>query len=69
VALIHVTDAQERTLELRVLVSAADASTAFELRCEVREKLIAFIQTTYPECLPKTRAVVDGPEPLVPAAS
>lgn len=69
VALIHVTDAKERTLELRVLVSAADASTAFELRCEVREKLIAFIQANYPECLPKTRALVEGPEPLVPAAS
>lgn len=69
VALIHVTDAQERTLQLRILVSAADASIAFELRCEVREKLVAFIQAHYPECLPKTRAVVDGPEPLVPAAS
>ncbi len=68
VALVHVTDAQERTLQLRILVSAIDASTAFELRCEVREKLVAFIQATYPECLPKTRALVDGPEPLVPLA-
>lgn len=67
VALVHVTDAQERTLQLRILVSAADASTAFELRCEVREKLVAFIQTHYPECLPKTRAVVDGPEPAAAA--
>jgi small-conductance mechanosensitive channel len=69
VALVHVTDVKERTLELRALVSAADASIAFELRCEVREKLVAFIQAQYPECLPKTRAVVDGPERLVPAAS
>ncbi|MDO7886885.1 mechanosensitive ion channel [Hymenobacter sp. CA2-7] len=67
VALLHVTDAQERTIQLRALVSAADASIAFELRCEVREKLVAFLQARYPECLPKTRAVVDGPEPLVPA--
>jgi small-conductance mechanosensitive channel len=67
VALVHVTDAQERTLQLRILVSAADASTAFELRCEVREKLVAFIQTHYPESLPKTRAVVDGPEPAAAA--
>jgi small-conductance mechanosensitive channel len=69
VALVHVTDVKERTLELRALVSATDASTAFELRCEVREKLVAFIQAQYPECLPKTRAVVDGPEPLVPPAA
>jgi small-conductance mechanosensitive channel len=68
VALVHVTDVKERTLELRALVSATDASTAFELRCEVREKLVAFIQAHYPQCLPKTRAVVDGPEPLVPPA-
>jgi small-conductance mechanosensitive channel len=69
VALVHVTDAQERTIQLRALVSAADASIAFELRCEVREKLVAFIQEQYPECLPKTRAVVDGPEPLVRPAT
>jgi small-conductance mechanosensitive channel len=69
VALLHVTDAQENTIQLRALVSAADASIAFELRCEVREKLVAYIQATYPECLPKTRAVVDGSELLVRSAS
>ena len=69
VALVHVTDVKERTLELRILVSAADASTAFELRCEVREKLVAFLQAQHPEALPKTRAVVDGPEPLVRSAT
>jgi len=66
VALLHVTDAQERTIQLRALVSAADASIAFELRCEVREKLVAYLQATHPDSLPKTRAVVDSPEPLVP---
>ncbi|GAB3637981.1 hypothetical protein GCM10027422_35710 [Hymenobacter arcticus] len=61
VALVQVTDAQATTIQLRALVSATDASTAFDLRCEVREKLVAFIQAKYPECLPKTRAVVEGP--------
>ncbi|MGI4743924.1 MAG: mechanosensitive ion channel family protein [Janthinobacterium lividum] len=61
VCLLQVTDVKERTLELRALVSAADASTAFELRCEVREKLVAFVQQHYPECLPKTRTVVAVP--------
>jgi hypothetical protein len=69
VALLHVTDAQENTIQLRALVSAADASIAFELRCEIREKLVAYIQATYPGCLPKTRAVVDGPVAPGPAAS
>jgi small-conductance mechanosensitive channel len=61
VATVQVTDVKEHTLELRALVSAADASTAFDLRCEVREKLVTFIQANYPECLPKTRAIVEGP--------
>lgn len=67
VALLHVTDAQENTIQLRALVSAADASIAFELRCEVREKLVAFIQDKYPECLPKTRALVEGADALTKA--
>ncbi|HEX8657856.1 MAG TPA: mechanosensitive ion channel domain-containing protein, partial [Hymenobacter sp.] len=65
VCLLHVTDAKERTLELRALVSAADASTVWELRCEVREKLVAFVQQHYPECLPKTRSMVDAQEPFM----
>ena len=51
-----VTDTTERTMELRALVSAEDASKAWDLRCEVREKLIEFVQKNYPESLPKVRA-------------
>ncbi len=53
---IHVTNAKERTLEIRALMSAADSSSAWELRCEVREKLIAYIREAYPECPPRLRA-------------
>ncbi|OON67110.1 mechanosensitive ion channel family protein [Hymenobacter sp. CRA2] len=55
VCVLHVTDSKERTLELRALVSAANSGNLWELRCEVREKLVAFVQQHYPECLPKTR--------------
>jgi len=51
-----VTNATERTVELRALMSAADASTAWDLRCHVREKLIEFVQKNYPDALPKLRA-------------
>ncbi|WP_046245751.1 mechanosensitive ion channel family protein [Hymenobacter terrenus] len=61
VCLLHVTDAKERTVELRALVSAPDASSAWELRCVVREHLVAFLQREYPESLPRTRAVVEAP--------
>lgn len=52
---LQVTDAGEHSLELRALVSASTAPRAWDLRCEVREKLIAFLQAEYPECLPKQR--------------
>jgi small-conductance mechanosensitive channel len=53
---LQVTNANERTVELRALMSAPDAPTAWNLRCEVREKLIEFIQKNYPDGLPKVRA-------------
>jgi small-conductance mechanosensitive channel len=53
---VQVTDARERTIEVRVLVSAADSSAAFNLRCEVREKLIAFLRDEFPAALPHGRA-------------
>lgn len=56
VCVLQVTNATERTIELRALTSAADASSAWTLRCYVREKLIKFIQEKYPQSLPKTRA-------------
>ena len=56
VCVLQVTNASERTVELRALMSAADSSSAWDLRCEVREKLIAFIRQNYPDALPKVRA-------------
>ena len=56
VCVLQVTNASEHTLELRALMSAPDASTAWSLRCHVREKMVEFIQKNYPESLPKLRA-------------
>jgi small-conductance mechanosensitive channel len=61
VAVLQVTDAKEHTLELRALMSAPDSSNAWELRCYVREKLVAFIQKNYPDTLPKLRTDVGRP--------
>jgi hypothetical protein len=57
---LQVTNASPNTLELRALMSAPNGPTAWDLRCYVREKLIAFIQQSYPESLPRTRAEVAG---------
>jgi small-conductance mechanosensitive channel len=61
VNLLQVTAAKEQTLELRALASAADASLAWDLRCEVREKLITFVQLHYPESLPRIRTSFTPP--------
>jgi hypothetical protein len=56
---LQVTDADARTMQLRVLATAADASQAFDLRCEIREKFIAHIQKHHPQSLPRVRATLN----------
>jgi small-conductance mechanosensitive channel len=60
VNVLQVTDAKERSIEVRALMSARDSSTAWDLRVFVRENLIKFLQKNYPDSLPKTRVVVDS---------
>jgi hypothetical protein len=56
---LQVSDAREGVIELRCLVSARNAPQCWDLRCEVREKLIAFIQAEYPHALPHMRVAMD----------
>lgn len=56
---LQVTDVTERTVQLRALASAADASKAFDLRCAIRERLLDFLQANYPGALPRTRAELE----------
>ncbi|MCA1759159.1 MAG: hypothetical protein LC658_05265, partial [Bacteroidales bacterium] len=60
VNVLQVTDAKERSIEIRALMSAKDSGTAWDLRVFVREKLIEFLQKNYPESLPKTRVIIEG---------
>lgn len=55
IAIIQVTETNERAMQLRALVSAGDASKAWDLRCRVREALIDFVQREHPEALPRIR--------------
>ncbi len=57
---LQVTNATEHTIELRALASAADADKAWNLRCEIREKLIAFVQKKFPEALPRLRTALQA---------
>lgn len=45
-----------RGMTLRVLCTAADASQAWDLRCDVHEALIDWLNTNQPDCLPRMRA-------------
>ena len=60
VGTLQVTDAKENTVELRFLVSAADAGKVFDLRCEIREKIIGYVQERYPHSLPRMRIDSDA---------
>lgn len=55
---VQVTDATDRTMCVRPLISAKDAGDQWNLRCEVREKLIAYVQQNYPAALPRLRGEV-----------
>ncbi|MEW6017232.1 MAG: mechanosensitive ion channel domain-containing protein [Pseudomonadota bacterium] len=55
---LAVTDLTERTMQVRCLISGRNAGQTFDLRCEVREKMIAFLQAELPEALPRDRLVL-----------
>ena len=62
VNVLQLTDVTERTIQIRVLVSARSSSLAFDLRCRVREALVTFIQREYPDCLPQVCVPAQGAE-------
>ncbi|GAA4775958.1 mechanosensitive ion channel [Stakelama sediminis] len=52
---LQVTDVKPEAIEVRVLATAADAAIAFDLRCDIREAMLAFIRDEMPEALPRNR--------------
>ena len=52
---LQVTDTTERTMQLRVLATAASGPQAFDLRCRIREGLIDYMQREHPDALPRLR--------------
>ncbi|MGV8978926.1 MAG: mechanosensitive ion channel family protein [Cellulomonas sp.] len=69
VGILQVTDATGGHVRVRALASALDAPTLFDLRCYVREGLVAWAQRTAPEALPRTRLeTVESAAPVAVAA-
>jgi small-conductance mechanosensitive channel len=69
VVALQVTDAKENSIELRALASARSAADTFALRCEIREKLVNFLQRECPTALPHARAesITREPRDSLPA--
>ena len=57
---LQVTDATDRTVELRAMMTSSSSSRAWDLRCYVREHLLTFLQERYPDSLPRVRAEVQN---------
>lgn len=66
---VVVTDTTEHTMQVRALVSARNAGDQWDLRCHVREELLAWLRAHEGgRYLPRTRlegaeAAIDGPSP------
>jgi len=52
---LQVTDTDKDTMTLRGLMSSRTAPQSWDMRCEIREKLLAWLQAEYPEALPRLR--------------
>jgi small-conductance mechanosensitive channel len=55
VCVAQVTDAAETTLQVRLLVSARNSGDLFDLRCAVRERMVAWLRHAHPDALPVQR--------------
>lgn len=61
VSVLQVTDAVGGMIHVRILVTAVDAPTLFDLRCFVREEMIRWLHERQPEALPRTRVLMTEP--------
>jgi small-conductance mechanosensitive channel len=60
---VQVTDSTDHAMLVRLVVSAKNSGALFDLRCDVREKLIAYVQRHHPNALPRTRADIRSEMP------
>lgn len=56
---LQVTDTKPEAIEVRALMTAKDASTAFDLRCDVREALLRFIRCEMPTAIVRHRGAFE----------
>ncbi|MDF2555944.1 MAG: mechanosensitive ion channel protein MscS, partial [Microbacterium sp.] len=57
-SVLQVTEATGGLVRVRILVTAQDAPTLFDLRCAVREAMVTWVQSTMPAALPVQRVLM-----------
>lgn len=60
---VQITETLPTCAQVRVLVSSFDAPSTFDLRCNVREKVLAYIRDEFPDSLPRMRVDIDRTGP------
>jgi hypothetical protein len=68
VFVLQVTDFKSDSVEIRILASAQTAKDLFDLRCEIREKILGFLQRRYPESFPRVRTTFSQAALPLPAS-
>jgi small-conductance mechanosensitive channel len=58
VFVVQVTDFKTDCVEIRILASAGTAPALFDLRCEIREKILSYLQQKYPSAFPRIRTAL-----------
>lgn len=61
---LQVTDCKDEAIEVRLLMSARDGPTLFDLRCELRESMMDWIRRNQPEALVRRRTLPVAPVEL-----
>lgn len=64
VNVVQVVDSHDRTLEVRILASAPDAPSSWDLRCELREGVLRWLAADHPYALPTLRMTEGAPTPM-----
>jgi len=66
---LQVTDCKDDAIEVRLLLSARDGPTLFDLRCEIRETMMDWIHREMPEALVRRRTLQTAPMELAASPS
>lgn len=67
-SVLQVTDATHGTVRVRILATAKDAPTLWDLRCYVREAMLLWIQNEMPDAAPAQRVLIGERAAAAPAA-